>query len=72
MIMMIRMLNSMRKDRTCEKRPIENKNDIALIKNSLEGIPSRLVAAEDQISELNDKVEKNHSIIELKKKKKNN
>ena len=35
-------------------------NKISEIKNTLEGITSRLDEAEDQISELQDKVEKKH------------
>lgn len=46
------------------------KNNISDIKNTLERIKSRLIEAEDQISDLKNKVGKTHPIREMKRKKK--
>ena len=40
----------------------DRKNDISEVKNTLEGIISRLDIAKNWISELEDKIETNHSI----------
>lgn len=46
------------------------KNDIAEVKNTMEEIMNMLEKAEDWISELENMVEKNHSIRAAKRKKK--
>ena len=45
------------------------KNTISEIKNTLEGITSRLDEAEDQVSELEDKWERNAQIEQLHEKR---
>ena len=68
-VMIIRMLNSMKKDiETIKKGQSEIKNTISEINNTLEGINSRLDEAQDQISDLEDKVEKTPSQSNKKKK----
>ena len=59
-VMVIRMLNSMKKDiGSMKNNQAEMKNNIFEMKNTLERI-SKMDEAEDQISELEHKVEKNH------------
>ena len=58
-VMIIRIFNSMKKDRdTIKNDQSEIKTAIPEINNTLEGISCRLDEAEDQISTLQDKVEK--------------
>ena len=45
------------------------KNTISEMKNTVEGLNNRLDEAEDWISDLEDKVGKNHPIIAAKRKK---
>ena len=57
--MVIRILNSMKKDiETMKNNQTEMKNDISEMKNTLEGMICRLDEARDRMSELEDKVEK--------------
>ena len=52
-VMIIRILNSMKKDiETIKKDQSEKKSTISKINNTLEGINSRLEAAKDQIGDL--------------------
>ena len=58
-VMIIRMLNSMKSDtETIRKDQPKMKTTISEINNTLEGISSRLDETDDQISNLEDKVEK--------------
>ena len=58
-IMIIRMLSNMKKDvETIKKNQSEIKNAISKINNTLEGMNSGLGKAEDQISDLEPRVEK--------------
>ena len=56
--MIIRILNSMKKDRNHKKGPVRNKEYTSEINNTLEGINCRLEEVEDQISNLENKIEK--------------
>ena len=68
-VMIIRIFNSMRKDiETIKRDQSEIKNAISEINNTLEGINSRLDEAEDHISDLGDKVEKNTQSEQQKEK----
>ena len=68
--MIIRVLNSMKKDiETIKEDQSEIKNAICEINNTLEGINSRSVEAEDQTSGLEDKVEKNAQAEQPKEKR---
>ena len=59
-VMIIRILNSMKKDiKTIKKDKSGIKNAISEINNTLEGINSRLDEAEDQISDSEEEVDKN-------------
>ena len=59
-VMIIRMLNSMKKDiETIKKGQSEIKKAISEINNTLEGINSKLDETKNRISVLEDKVEKN-------------
>ena len=60
-LMIIRILNSMKKDiETSKKDQLEIKNIVSEINNTLEEINSRLDEAEDGVSILEDKVGKKH------------
>ena len=68
--MIIRILDSMKKDtETTKKNQSEIKTAISEINNTLEGINSRLDKAEDQISVLEGKVEKNTQAEQQKEKR---
>ena len=68
-VMIIRMLNNMKKDiETIKKDLSEIDNETSEINNTLEGINSRLDEAEDQSSDLKDKVQKNTKKSSTKKK----
>ena len=54
---------------TINKTQVKMKNRIPGRKNTLEGITSRLDGADDQISELEDKVERNTQVEQLHEKK---
>ena len=56
-VMIIRKMNSMKKDRTTKNDQSETENAISEIKNTLGGINSRSDEAEDCISVLEDKAE---------------
>ena len=59
-VMIIRILNSMKKDiENIKKGQSEIKNAISDINNTLEGIESRVDEVNDVISDLEDKVERN-------------
>ena len=69
-VMIIRMLKSRKKDiETIKKDQTEIKNAMAEINDTLESINSRLDRAEDWISDLEGKVEKNTQPEEQKEKK---
>ena len=69
-VMIIRILNSMKKDiKTIKKDKSGIKNAISEINNTLEGINSRLDEAEDQISDLEDRVGKYKSSRAVKREK---
>ena len=60
----------MKKDiETMNKNQLEVKNEISEMNNTLEGIQSRPHEAEDQINDLEDKVEKKHPVRATKQKK---
>ena len=62
-VMIIRTLNSMKKDiETIKKDQSEIKNAVSKINNTLKGINSRLDEAGYRISDLEVKMEKNHQI----------
>ena len=64
------MLKSMKKrHRNHEKGQSEINNTIPERNNALEGISSRLDEAEDQISDLEDKIEKNTQAEQQKEKR---
>ena len=68
--MIIRILNSMKRDIETKKRDqSEMKNATSDINNTLEGINSRLDEAEARISDLQDKVEKTIRERRIRKKK---
>ena len=68
--MVIGMLNSMKKDtETIKKDQSEMKNRVSEINNTLGGRNGRLDEAEDQISNLEGKIEKSHTIRAAKRKK---
>ena len=69
-VMIIRILNSMRKDiETIRKDQSEIKNAVSKIYITPVGINSKLDEAEDHISDLEDKIEKNTQASSKKKKK---
>ena len=69
-VMIIRVLNSMKKDmEIIKKDQSETKNAISEINNTLEGISSRFDEEEDKISDLEDKVEKNNWAEQQKEKR---
>ena len=69
-VMIIRILNCMKKDiETIKRDQSEKKNAISEVNNTLGGISSKLDEAEDQISNLEEnKVDKNTEADQKKKK----
>ena len=68
-VMIISMLNSMKKKHRKHKKGQVINNAISELNNTLEGINSRLDESEDEISNLENKVEKQHPIGAAKRKK---
>ena len=69
-VMIIRIFNNMKKDiETTTKDQSEIRDAVSEINNALEGINSRLDEAQEQISDLENKVEKNHPSRAGKRKK---
>ena len=67
-ILVIRILNSMKKDIETIKDQSEIKTAISEINNILEGINSRLDEVDDRIRDLEDKGEKNTQAEQKKRK----